>query len=60
MSECFKVFYVKLYVHSLVNELKWLIIHFVCRNIRRGFTHLIALHTNWETLSSVEAIMIPF
>ena len=23
MSECFKVFYLKLYVHSLVNELKW-------------------------------------
>jgi len=24
MLECFKVFYVKLYVHLLVNELKWL------------------------------------
>ena len=24
MSECFEVFYVKLYVHSLVDELKWL------------------------------------
>ena len=23
MSECFKVFYVKLYVHSLVDKLKW-------------------------------------
>ena len=24
MSECFKVFYVKLYVHSLVDKLKWI------------------------------------
>ena len=23
MSECFKVFYVKFYVHSLVDKLKW-------------------------------------
>jgi len=23
MSKCFKVFYVKLYVHSLVDKLKW-------------------------------------
>ena len=32
MSECFKVFYVKLYVHSLVDKLKWFYINARCYN----------------------------
>jgi len=33
MSECFKVFYVKLYVHSLVDELKWFYENARCYNM---------------------------
>jgi len=32
MSECFKVFYVKLYVHSLVDKLKWFYENAQCYN----------------------------
>ena len=32
MSECFKVFYVKLYVHSLVDKLKWFYENARCYN----------------------------
>jgi len=32
MSECFKVFYVKLYVHSLVDKLKWFYENARCNN----------------------------
>ena len=32
MSECFKVFYVKLYVHSLVDKLKWFYKNARCYN----------------------------
>jgi len=32
MSECFKVFYVKLYAHSLVDELKWFYENARCYN----------------------------
>jgi len=32
MSECFKVFYVKLYVYSLVDKLKWFYENALCYN----------------------------
>jgi len=48
MSECFKVFYMKLYVHSLVEKFKWNSIKLILGSYTINYRHIPVLAKIWQ------------